>query len=374
MWGEIEPCTQTGQSQNSCGTDAIRQKTILWGEIEPCSSKLDECQNTNSPEATEGCPDSPNIQAEKMCGGIKSCTKCPTDTDVKDDQTANSFEMGEEDCQESPYLKDELSSCLSSMLEVIAASGSPVKSQQLGEPDLTLEERKEFLLDQYKSKPLVFLERYQAHLKPEHTKAFSHLSNECRVQYYCKEIQRRASNTASRTRVRNHRYAALRALQKGGQYFSEEEMRVRDPLLYEQYIGQYLSEEEIFERSEESMRNGPKGLSDLLINSYQEKLIQNRLEEDQEREQCGAEESDEEDLDEPRQAEWEPNADEKAMLREEFLSQMHQRFLDGKDDFNYSEVDENPDYDNLDIVSRDAEERYFDEDDDDEEEEDDMMQ
>lgn len=71
-------------------------------------------------------------------------------------------------------------------------------------------------------------------------------------------------------------------------------MRVRDPLLYEQYIGQYLSEEEIFERSEESMRNGPKGLADLLINSYQEKLIQNRLEEEQEREQCAEEESDEE--------------------------------------------------------------------------------
>ncbi|KAL0197283.1 hypothetical protein M9458_005823, partial [Cirrhinus mrigala] len=120
-----------------------------------------------------------------------------------------------------------------------------------------------------------------------------------------------------------------------GQYFSEEQMRVRDPLLYEQYIGQYLSEEEILQRSEEAMRNGPGGLADLLINSYQEKLIQNRLEEEQEREQCAEEESDEEECDEPRQAEWEPNAEEKAMLREEFLSQMHQRFLDGKDDFNY---------------------------------------
>lgn len=34
----------------------------------------------------------------------------------------------------------------------------------------------------------------------------------------------------------------------------------------------------------------------------------------------------------------------------------------------YSEVDENPDYDNLDIVSRDAEDKYFDEDDEEEEE------
>lgn len=36
-----------------------------------------------------------------------------------------------------------------------------------------------------------------------------------------------------------------------------------------------------------------------------------------------------------------------------------------------SEVDENPDYDNLDIVNRDAEEKYFDEDD--EEEDDEIM-
>uniref|UniRef100_A0A9J7YTK1 Coiled-coil domain containing 97 n=1 Tax=Cyprinus carpio carpio TaxID=630221 RepID=A0A9J7YTK1_CYPCA len=216
------------------------------------------------------------------------------------------------------FPQDEPFSCLSSMIEAIAASGSPVKSQQLGEPDLTLEEKKKVLMDQYKSKALVFLDDF-------------------RVQYYCKEIQRRTSSTADRKRVRNHRYCSSQE----GQYFSEEEMR-------------YLSEE-ILQRSEEAMRSGPGGLTDLLINSNQERLIQNRLEEEQEREHCAAEES------EPRQTEWEPNAEEKAMLREEFLSPMHQRFLDGKDDFNYSEVDENPDYDNLNILSCDAEERYFDE-------------
>ena len=37
-----------------------------------------------------------------------------------------------------------------------------------------------------------------------------------------------------------------------------------------------------------------------------------------------------------QQQECEPTPEEKALLREEFISQMHQRFLDGKDkDFNY---------------------------------------
>ncbi|NXH14558.1 CCD97 protein, partial [Bucco capensis] len=54
-----------------------------------------------------------------------------------------------------------------------------------------------------------------------------------------------------------------------------------------------------------------------------------------------------------------PDAAERAMLQEEFTSHMYQSFLEGEDgDFDYSQIDENSDLDNLDIVSRDAEERY----------------
>ncbi|XP_062868953.1 coiled-coil domain-containing protein 97 [Trichomycterus rosablanca] len=316
----------------------------MWGEIEPRSSSVPPStphnhQPQDEPKMDQNSCESPaiNNQARNAKRGVKIHV-------------------------------DEGSRSLTSMIEAIVASGSPVKSQQLGEPDLTVEEKKQVLMEQYKAKPLVFLERYHAHLQPEHLEAFCHVSSDCRTQYYCTEVQKRASRSANRTRVRNHRYAALRTLQEEGQYFSEEQMRIREPLLYEQYIGQYLNEEEILQRSEDAMKNGPTGLADLLINSYQEKLLQNRLQEEQDREDC-AEQEDEQENDEPTQVEWEPTAEEKTMLREEFLSQMHQRFLDGKDqDFNYSEVDENPTYDNLDIVSHDAEERYFDEDDDEEEE------
>nr|XP_046271374.1 coiled-coil domain-containing protein 97 isoform X2 [Scatophagus argus] len=269
------------------------------------------------------------------------------------------------------------SACVSDMVEAIAKSGSPVKSQQIGEPELTLKERREELLHQYRSRPLVFLERYHAWLKPQDLQAFAHVHSDPRAQHYSKVIQRRAAACTNKTRVRNQRYAALRALQKEGHYFSEEQMRMRQPLLYEQYIGQYLTDEEVLERSQEAMQDnaqgapegGTGGLAHLLLNSYQEHLIQNRLQEEQEREE-GAQEEDEDEEDDAnyvQQQQEEPTAEEKALLREEFISQMHQRFLDGKDkDFNYSEVDENPDYDNLDIVSRDAEDKYFDEDDEEE--------
>ncbi|KAM9346573.1 coiled-coil domain-containing protein 97 [Symphorus nematophorus] len=283
--------------------------------------------------------------------------------------------------QDSQDVSQAESVCVKDMVEVIALSGSPVKSQQIGEAELSLQERREELLRQYRSRPLVFLERYHAFIKPQSLAAFAHVCSDPRAQHYSKVIQRRAAACTNRTRVRNQRYAALRVLQKEGQYFSEEQMRMREPLLYEQYIGQYLTDEEVLERSQEAMQDsaqmgpggGSGGLAHLLLNSYQERLIQNRLQEEQEREEGAQEEEEDEEDDDNnvQQQEGEPSPEEKALLREEFISQMHQRFLDGKDkDFNYSEVDENPDYDNLDIVSRDAEEKYFDEDD--EEDEDDI--
>ncbi|KAJ0058235.1 hypothetical protein NL108_009124, partial [Boleophthalmus pectinirostris] len=178
-------------------------------------------------------------------------------------------------------------------------------------------------------------------LKPEHLAAFAHVSSDPRTQHYSKVIERRATGCTNKTRVKNHRYAALRSLQKAGGYFSDEQMRRREPLLYEQYIGQYLTDEEVLERSQEVMQEGASegsgGLAHLLLDSYQERLLQNRLQEEQEREDGAQEEEEEEEEDDDGQEkEWEPSAEEKAQLREEFISQMHQRFLDGKDkDFDY---------------------------------------
>ncbi|XP_076865266.1 coiled-coil domain-containing protein 97 [Brachyhypopomus gauderio] len=318
----------------------------MWGEIESCSEPVVSTYCAEYSRTSDG----DEMDCGDTGGSASSVVRVDSSNHEGQESTAG---VGE-------------------MIEAIANSGSPVKSQQIGDPDLTLEEKKEVLMEQYKTKPLVFLERYHAHLKPEHLESFSHLSSDCRAQHYCKEVRKRTSSSSNRTRVRNQRYAALRALQKEGEYFSEEQMRMREPLLYEQYIGQYLSEEDILQRAELAMQQGPVGLADLLINSYQEKQLQQRLQEEQDREQCAEEEDDEDEggHGKSRQPEWEPTAEEKAMLREEFLTQMHQHFLDGKDkDFNYSEVDGNPDYDNLDIVSRDAEDQYFDEDDNEEEEE-----
>ncbi|XP_006215051.1 coiled-coil domain-containing protein 97 [Vicugna pacos] len=264
---------------------------------------------------------------------------------------------------------------VSAMLRAVAASRLPVCSQQQGEPDLTEREKVAILGQLYHEKPLVFLERFRTGLREEHLPCFGHLRGDHRADFYCAEVARQgtARPRALRTRLRNRRYAALRELIQGGEYFSDEQMRFRAPLLYEQYIGQYLTQEELSARAPAHQPPKPGTpacpLSDLLLQSYQERELQQRLLQQQEEEEaCLEEEEEEEDSDEEDQRPgkdseaWVPDSEERLILREEFTSRMHQRFLDGKDgDFDYSTVDDNPDFDNLDIVARDEEERYFDE-------------
>ncbi|XP_055268069.1 coiled-coil domain-containing protein 97 [Moschus berezovskii] len=266
---------------------------------------------------------------------------------------------------------------VSAMLRAVAASRLPVCSQQQGEPDLTEREKVAILGQLYHEKPLVFLERFRTGLREEHLACFGHLRGDHRADFYCAEVARQGTTRPRtlRTRLRNRRYAALRELIQGGEYFSDEQMRFRAPLLYEQYIGQYLTQEELSARNpaHRPPKPGPPGsptcpLSDLLLQSYQERELQQRLLQQQEEEEACLEEEEEEDEDEEDQRPgkdseaWVPDWEERLILREEFTSRMHQRFLDGKDgDFDYSTVDDNPDFDNLDIVARDEEERYFDE-------------
>lgn len=252
----------------------------MWGEIET---------PVKTQPSSWGCEDGSKLPEKQETQYQKWDFKCPADRQPRREDTQ--------------YLSQAESSCVNNMVEAVAKSGSPVKSQQIGEAELTLEERKEELLHQYRSKPLVFLERYHACLKPQDLSAFAHVCSDPRAQHYSKVIQRRAAACTNRTRVRNQRYAALRALQREGQYFSEEQMRMREPLLYEQYIGQYLTDEEVLERSQGAMQDnaqeapsgGTGGLAHLLLNSYQEHLIQNRLQEEQEREEGAQEEEEDEE-------------------------------------------------------------------------------
>ncbi|XP_004620829.2 coiled-coil domain-containing protein 97 [Sorex araneus] len=333
-------------------------------------------------EADEGCPEEGRAEHwGELPGGpvpprhqdkVEAAKGAPRALDDSND-AADGGDDGDSDAPPGTE-----KAAVKAMLRAVAASRLPVCSQQQGEPELTEPEKVAILGRLYREKPLVFLERFRTGLREEHLACFGHLRGDHRADFYCAEVARQgaARPRALHTRLRNRRYAALRELIQGGEYFSDEQMRFRAPLLYEQYIGQYLSPEELSARTPGPARPPPPGspgspacpLSDLLLQSFQERELQQRLLQQQEEEEACLEEDEEEDSNEEDQAansdseSWVPDSEERLILREEFTSRMHQRFLDGKDgDFDYSTVDNNPDFDNLDIVARDEEERYFDE-------------
>ena len=66
----------------------------------------------------------------------------------------------------------------------------------------------------------------------------------------CKNMTRNYGNSLYygvsifRVTVRNRRYAVLQQMRRTGDYFSEQEMERRDPLLYDHLIGQHQTQEE----------------------------------------------------------------------------------------------------------------------------------
>lgn len=188
---------------------------------------------------------------------------------------------------------------------------------------------------------------------------------------------------------KNRRYAALQKLVDTTDYFTEEEMQRRNPILYDQLIGKFQTKEEkqaFLKRSYDAAASSKTPLTDLLMahmNRNEQGESYRRL--DQEKQQAEEEEAEAEyqriDDDDDQDDEMEiggpssrrNNADgndeegeeiedeEKELFKEEFYTTMYQHFLDGKDiDFDYSTVDNNEEYDVGENLELDAEEKYFD--------------
>ena len=181
------------------------------------------------------------------------------------------------------------------MLSRIANSDAVVKSQQRGEPDLTVDEKLTVLHGILDRSPAGFLMRFGRYLVEDDLRNFDYLKGDYEIDFRIKELKNILDIKKKKTGVRNRRYECLQRLMKDSDYFSEEKMRKRSPLLYEEYIGQYLTEEEIFERDRAEMGHDPS-LSELLM-SRQEKEMDDWFLEYQRDEQSCVEEEDDSDSD-----------------------------------------------------------------------------
>lgn len=275
------------------------------------------------------------------------------------------------------------------MIDRIAETDAHFRHQQRGEPDLRHEEKATIALEILNKSPAKFLERFSKFLTKEDVSYFENMKGDYVVDFYLEEIYKRIDKRDKNT-VKNRRYQAMEELMDGGEYFSENEMKWRNPLLFEQMVGQY---ETIAEQDAREINKKDLKFSSILLNHLVDadatKKLYDRM---KETEECQEEEEDEssedEDMEKREVVEKGENEEsniendemdkdreieddeskisdvEKGYLKGEFLKIMQERFLAGADtDFDYSAVDSNADYDALDILDHDAEEKYFDDDD-----------
>ena len=266
------------------------------------------------------------------------------------------------------------------MYAKIVASGLTVKSQQRGEPNLTHDQKVEILTSLLHQKPGAFLMRFGRVLSASDLVWFDDLMPlDYEVDYRVKELRKNlAMSLKSRENiVKNRRFEYLKELMDRGSYFSEEEMRNRNPLLFEHYVGQYLSEEE--RQQLDGSTSSDMTLSGMILKKMELDRRSELLSEQRDVEAGQIEESDsssssedEEELEEDKEdlqqnlgmnlsVDPETAGREKWMLRQEFLRAMQLRFLSGEEkDFDYSKVDSNEEYDSIETRQRDEEDDYFD--------------
>ena len=264
-----------------------------------------------------------------------------------------------------------------------------VVSQQMDEPDLSENEKRNILQSLMSNNPVNFLTRFGKFLTDDHLNYFlNKYDTSYEINHYVKKFKHLLNDRRKHVQIRNRRFEAMQRMEASGKYFTLSEMEKRDPVLYHQMIGQYLSEEEKQKKLKDNEFVIPT-FSNFLLNElekeeYYEILNQNKDEEEDE--EIESEESPPKDINNKTSSElrwgadWEdekvcskidlpktkcqykPTPEEKVILSNEFKSLMQHKFLNGEDnDFNYSDVDSNSDYDCLDVTNQDEEEKYFDE-------------
>ncbi|XP_017029557.1 coiled-coil domain-containing protein 97 [Drosophila kikkawai] len=311
-------------------------------------------------------------------------------------------------CQ-NPELPAELTDIFKSLAE---NQNIVFKSQQIDDPEIPIAEKQQIARESFEKNRETFLIRFGGYLNVRQLSSFQELAvrephkPDESLEEMCLLLEdfKRKLSTRS-VCIKNRRYQAMQQLLEKGEYFSEHEMMQRAPDLYQDLVGQYLTEAEKKERDSYDVRN--TSFSGILMHSLEKQQRDELLAETQQekveeevtsapvpsalpefevplacRKQWGAF-----DDDEPiacstsRVAEARPpakieqistpefyNPGERKLLRHEFLSMMKERFLGGEEkDFDYTAVDDNAQLDDLKQIEQDEEDAYFKDSDDEEE-------
>lgn len=261
--------------------------------------------------------------------------------------------------------KDEL---VISLIQTASVSGGFFKHQQKDEPDLSIEEKENIVKDLLQNKPSTFIQRFGKYLTEEQLEYFEdHRSENYELEFLIKQVRQEQCRFIKGHKVKNRRYTAMqKMLQENDEHFSEAAMKARNPLLHEQLVGRFITEEEREEQNRPDMSNC--SLTNIIlehIDLNNERDEKKRLKEVEDEEEFDTDEENECDNEEEEGLGRQEGGRE--FLKQQFVKAAYQSFLDGKDGgIDYKRIDSDANLDDLDVEQRDMEERYFDDSDNDE--------
>jgi hypothetical protein len=212
--------------------------------------------------------------------------------------------------------------------------------------------------------PAIFLERHGTKLTDKELSFFECFTENYEVNWYLqtlyKNIHEPTQYQVERKNkiIKNRRYAYLQNLISEGEYFSEESMKIRSPSLYYHYIGKYRTEDKVVPYDEK------ESLVNRILRGYDMSNAREEIESIKQNEEEETDSSSEEDKMLTNGNSKSEKEERESADFEEFVAVMKGRFMDGKDSeyTDYNSIDTNESLDNLQQISRDAEEKYFDDD------------
>ncbi|GAA5796142.1 hypothetical protein HPULCUR_001511 [Helicostylum pulchrum] len=286
----------------------------------------------------------------------------------------------------------------------------PFKTLRLGEEELAAPEK---LLQMQKilhDDPALFLSKWGRYLSQPTLTLFQVIENNYEVDFYLdsllykdeienksidkQPIDKRPSKSALYTLVQNRRYEYLKRHLKNSDYFSDESILLRDPTLYDQFIGQHIPANEKEQPFADDITLVNRILSNIDRKFVEDHLHQQKIIDEEQLEEEEEDESDDEVVEKStptvitkrknKDVEMEETetlntdtdiADADTDIIEEDITDefreeqrlelirlLEEKFLAGKDDFDYDQVDFNDEYDDLEQLDRDIQDQYFDED------------
>lgn len=162
--------------------------------------------------------------------------------------------------------------------KIVNTKNAFFRSQQKNEPDLTDEEKFEIVKKLYDEKPTVFLSRYGEFLTKNDAQWFKTVNKPSNsawaeeIEFFVDKLEKTDEKTL-KNKIKNRRYAYLKRVLEKSDYFSDYEMRSRQPLLYDKMIGKFQTEMEMRTAFHSSGSDQSNSWSSVLLHLYDTKIV-----------------------------------------------------------------------------------------------------